>query len=118
MRVLVCLCVVLVQLASSFLAAAEEQTPPSRAQSIANVGKVLTNDISNYAKNGDTDFSALVEKHKLTAVDWDALAKSESPETLLQNIILDILAMRDRSEHAQALIEKYKIQQNKPAEKK
>lgn len=120
MRVSLCLCLVLVQFFATAVAPAEEQkTPTPKAQAMANVGKLLTTDISNYAKEGDADFSKLIENHKLNEVDWDALSKNEDKEAnFLQGIVLDILWMRDRNEHAQAIIKKYNIKQNAPGEKK
>ncbi len=119
MRRLLCLVVVLAQFTVAAMAAEEQPVPTPKAQAVANIGKILTADMSRYAKDGDADFTKLIEQYKLNAVDWDALSKDEEKEmAFLQNIALDILAMRDRNEHAQAIIEKYNIKRNAPEEKK
>lgn len=116
MRVLLCLCCVFVQFIVTSTAPAQD---PQRVQIIAGFGRQLTAEISKYATEGDAAFSAIFERNKLNEVDWDALTKDGRKGTdLLERVIRDILDIRDRNEHAQAIIKKYDIKQNAPGEKK
>lgn len=92
---------------------------PSRADTIARIGRLLTVDIASYAKDGDADFSRLMEKHKLNETDWSALAKDgPKEERYLENVVIDILALKDRNEHARAIMRKYDIKPNHPDQAK
>ena len=116
MRVLLCLCCVFVQFLATSTAPADD---PQKAQIIASFGRHLTEDISKYATEGDAGFSAIIERNKLNEVDWDALSKDDRKGMeFLQKVILDLLDIRDRNEHAQAIIKKYNIKLNAPEKKK
>jgi hypothetical protein len=85
----------------------------AKSEALARIGQELTEDISRFAVQGDTDLMGILETYHLkTSVNWTALAADQQKlEYKLQSICTDLLQLARRNAHAAEIVEKFKIKQ-------
>jgi len=91
-----------------------DSTPASsKAETLANIGRTLTVDISRFAMDGDADMARLLDTYQLKGdVDWTARAKDlPKMEAALESLCKELLRLKEQNEHAKAIVEKFNIAQ-------